>query len=95
MFRFNWLGAAMVVPVGLLALLIRTIFLTDDDTNIQAIMMGIPLIPADLWLRWQRTTAEQKWTQRLLSPNTGGWFAFPVWTLGIGFILVGLFSDFQ
>ncbi|MEM8859166.1 MAG: hypothetical protein AAGD96_12640 [Chloroflexota bacterium] len=92
MFRFNLIGFVMVAISAGCGFLIAWLVSANVVVPFQMIA-GIFMIPIDAYYRWKNPSPEERFLHKCFSIKEGGWFALPVWTLGIGFILIGLFPD--
>jgi len=85
-FRFNVLGLVMTVISFAIGALVRLI--SGQDDTAMAVTAGLLLFIADTIYRFRIQTSGTFWG-RWLSPQNGGWLAFPVWIMGILFVIYG------
>ena len=86
MFRFNVLGLIMTLICFAIGFVVRRI--SGQDDTAMAVTAGLLLFIADTVYRFRLKTEGRFWG-RWFSPKNGGWLAFPVWIMGILFVIYG------
>ena len=90
MFRVNLRGALMVLPAFAIGYLAAWIMGELNNNIFVALIAGIVMVPIDLYFRSQNIDTSLTTLRRWFDTSSGGWFAFPVWCTGIGFIVIYL-----
>ena len=93
MFRFNIVGFLMMVPAVAIGYLVGWIMGEVSNNYFVAMVAGIVMIPIDLIYRYRTSSQELTSFRRWFSVENGGWVAFPIWCLGIWFILLNVIPE--
>lgn len=88
MFRFNLIGLGMTVVSFAIGYVLRLVVGQPNGQMAQAVVAGILMFIADIAYRFRSKNSERRMKQ-WLSPKNGGWLAFPVWVMGILFVIYG------
>lgn len=88
MFRFNFIGLGITAVSFGIGYVLQWALGQPGDQTIQAVAAGILMFIADVVYRFRVQSGEGRMKQ-WLSPKNGGWLAFPVWIMGILFVIYG------
>lgn len=88
MFRFNIRGFLMMLPAVASGYLVAWLMGELSNNYFVAMIAGIVMIPIDLYHRYQNNDEKLTSFRRWFAIDSGGWVAFPIWCLGLGFILL-------
>ena len=77
----------MVLPTAAVGFLVAWIAGAEHQ-YFPAMITGFLLIPIDLFFRYRNSDPNLTNSRRWFAIDSGGWLAFPVWCLGVGFIVI-------
>lgn len=88
MFRLNLIGLIMTAVCFGIGFLLNLIISPSGDQTGMAVTAGALMFLADTVYRYRVSIGSGFWG-RWLAPQNGGWLAFPVWIMGILFVIYG------
>lgn len=88
MFRLNVLGLIITAVSFGIGYVIGLIAGQGEDKTVMTVAAAVLMFVADVTLRYRTQNATSFWG-RWLSPQNGGWLAFPLWIMGILFAIYG------